>query len=306
MATPPGRLAFVGVAIIPLVSILILHGWSSGPMTQVAKPGDAESVEPDDALSMLQKAVRLVNSQHLAPPRQAPQPEGPACVVWPGLTKYAATCQQETSETGCEQWAFNNACQWLRPGEQFKFCRPAPGDDTDCRDAGKNRCATFAPNCQWLEDGEEFKSPGPAGPTGPPGPPGLPGPPGPPGPPASSPSPTPSPPPTGGPWTIEGTGCTVAGACVQSQNYPSNYGNRASCAITVAAGTSVNKVYFNTETSYDYLVVDGTMHGGTYLPVDGTMHNGTGSSLGASFTPSSIYWTSDGSVVAKGWQLCAA
>lgn len=297
MATPPGRLTFVGVAIIPLVSILILHGWSSGPMTQVAKPGDAESAEPDDALSMLQKTVRLVNSQHLAPPLQALQPAGPACAHGPDDPKYEGICQQETSETGCERWASNNHCQWLRPGEQFKICRSAPGDETACRGAGKNECASFAPNCQWLEDGEEFTSPGPAGPTGPQGPPGLPGPPGPPGPPASSPSPTPtptpSPPPTGGPWTIEGTGCTVAGACVQSQNYPSNYGNEERCTITVAAGTSVNKAYFNTET-YDY------------LKVDDTWHSGTGSSLGASFTPSLISWISDGSVVAKGWQLCAA
>merc|ERR1719336_3578661 len=50
-----------------------------------------------------------------------------------------------------------------------------------------------------------------------------------------------------GTWEVTGTGCTVNGDCIQSNNYPAAYGNDAFCSINVAAVTIVADPTFSTE-----------------------------------------------------------
>jgi len=109
---------------------------------------------------------------------------------------------------------------------------------------------------------------------------------------APTPVPTPAPPP--GTWTITGSGCEMDGNCIQSMNYPQNYGNSESCSveifgqILIAADGS-----FNTESGYDKLVVNDVEWSGTAVDFDGPA-SGT------------ILWSSDSSVTASGWRFCGA
>merc|ERR1740122_788170 len=50
------------------------------------------------------------------------------------------------------------------------------------------------------------------------------------GPPTPAP-PTPAPPPPGT-WELTGDGCTKTGNCIQSNNYPTEYGNNEACTIS--------------------------------------------------------------------------
>ena len=105
-------------------------------------------------------------------------------------------------------------------------------------------------------------------------------------------------------FTITNGSCTLDGPdCVKSPNFPSNYGNRQKCFIGLEGlgaggaweGKAISFSDFNTENRYDKLKVDGTQYSGTAVP-----------DL-ASVTPTAAYieWTSDYSVVKKGWRLCA-
>eukprot|EP00964_Phaeocystis_antarctica_P094808 scaffold61441_cov67-Phaeocystis_antarctica.AAC.2 len=93
--------------------------------------------------------------------------------------------------------------------------------------------------------------------------------------------------------------CTVYGNfrnCVRSPNYPSNYGDSQRCTITPtsrAVGQLLSATAFNTESRYDKLIVNGVTYDGTIGPSNVL--------LGSAFT-----WSSDGSVVRTGWQVCAA
>jgi len=112
-------------------------------------------------------------------------------------------------------------------------------------------------------------------------------------PPTPTPQPTPAPPP--GTWVITGSGCEADGDCVQSSNYPSNYGNNQVCQIQLYGDISIAVDSFATERNYDKLVVGGTSYSGSppsnLANLDGTY---TGS----------ISWSSDFSVTAAGWRLC--
>merc|ERR1712242_552942 len=46
---------------------------------------------------------------------------------------------------------------------------------------------------------------------------------------APTPVPTPAPPP--GTWSVSGSGCSMSGNCIQSNNHPGNYGNNEACTI---------------------------------------------------------------------------
>merc|ERR1719330_698112 len=102
------------------------------------------------------------------------------------------------------------------------------------------------------------------------------------------PAPTPAPPP--GSWSVSGTGCVMDGACVQSNNHPSNYGNNEQCTLTVNA-VPLEVEAFSTESRYDFLTVGGSSYSGTNGPPSGTYSG-------------SITWSSDYSVVNSGWRLC--
>jgi len=108
---------------------------------------------------------------------------------------------------------------------------------------------------------------------------------------APTPAPTPAPPP--GTWTVTGTGCTISGDCIQSNNHPSNYGNNEACEI-VASEVALTVDAFSTESGYDFLTMsNGQSYSGSSGPPSGT-YSGT------------FFWSSDYSVVNSGWKLCKA
>merc|ERR1719158_20885 len=103
--------------------------------------------------------------------------------------------------------------------------------------------------------------------------------------------PTPAPPP--GSWTVSGSGCTMTGNCIQSNNHPGSYGNNEECSIQAAAVT-ITVDAFSTESGYDYLTMsDGVAYSGTNGPPSGT-YSGV------------ITWASEYSVTNSGWKLCKA
>jgi len=103
--------------------------------------------------------------------------------------------------------------------------------------------------------------------------------------------PTPAPPP--GSWVLTGSGCTMNGQCIQSNNYPQNYGNDEECSIQLSGNVPITVEAFNTESRYDILTVEGVRHSGTSGPR-------SGSYAGV------ISWSSDYSVTKSGWKLCKA
>jgi len=109
------------------------------------------------------------------------------------------------------------------------------------------------------------------------------------GPPTPAP-PTPAPPPPGT-WELSGSGCEMDGNCIQSNNYPSNYGNRETCNVILYGDIPLATEAFNTESRYDFLTVGGVRYAGSSGPPSGD-YTGT------------INWKSDGSVVKSGWRLC--
>jgi len=108
-------------------------------------------------------------------------------------------------------------------------------------------------------------------------------------PPTPTPQPTPAPPPF--PGVISGSGCEMNGNCIQSLNYPSNYGNNQQCSIELSGAIPVSVIAFDTETSYDILSVGGSPYSGTSGPSNGA-YSGT------------ITWSSDSSITRSGWKLC--
>jgi len=110
-------------------------------------------------------------------------------------------------------------------------------------------------------------------------------------PPTPTPVPTPAPPP--GTWVVTGSGCTIDGDCIQSNNHPQDYANREQCSIQLYGSIPLSVAAFNTESRYDHLTVGGTRYSGTSGPPNGSY---TGS----------ITWTSDSSITKSGWKLCKA
>merc|ERR1719382_2182699 len=87
--------------------------------------------------------------------------------------------------------------------------------------------------------------------------------------------------------------CTLDGSCVQSANYPQNYGARQKCTVDIDEANSAPIVVesFDVESYFDYLVVDGVRYSGRAGP-DGVAPTG------------SMLWSSDSSVQRSGWRLC--
>jgi len=96
-------------------------------------------------------------------------------------------------------------------------------------------------------------------------------------------------------WGAISGPCTLDGACVQSPNYPQYYSNSQACTIEINAANAAPIVveYFNVESYFDYLLIDG------WKTFSGRRRRPSG------FTPSSsIFWSSDFSVTRRGWRLC--
>jgi len=108
-------------------------------------------------------------------------------------------------------------------------------------------------------------------------------------PPTPTPVPTPAPPP--GTWVVTGSGCTIDGDCIQSNNHPQDYGNSAQCSIQLYGNIQVSVDAFNTESRYDLLTVGGTRYSGSNGPPSGSYSG-------------SITWSSDRSITKSGWKLC--
>jgi len=109
------------------------------------------------------------------------------------------------------------------------------------------------------------------------------------GPPTPAP-PTPAPPPPGT-WELTGSGCQMEGDCINSLNYPANYGNDEACNVQLWGNIPLRFDAFNTESSYDVLSVGGTSYSGTSGPASGNYSG-------------SLNWASDYSVVKSGWKFC--
>merc|ERR1740129_83607 len=113
----------------------------------------------------------------------------------------------------------------------------------------------------------------------------------------STPGPTwaPAPTPAPGTWVVRGSGCEIDGACIQSNNYPSNYGNNEACVVELGGISLAVDGEFATEFRYDELVVGGVSFSGTppsnLATLDGVY---TGS----------LTWSSDYSVTKTGWRIC--
>jgi len=90
---------------------------------------------------------------------------------------------------------------------------------------------------------------------------------------------------------VSGSGCTLSGSCVSSNNHPGNYGNNEQCNIQLFGDIPISVEAFNTEARYDFLTMGGTQYSGSSGPASGT-YSGF------------INWNSDFSIVASGWRLC--
>jgi hypothetical protein len=101
----------------------------------------------------------------------------------------------------------------------------------------------------------------------------------------------------GGYFVVDSGACTVASSatCFRSPNYPSDYANYESCTITVAAHEQVtlSVVAFSTESGYDKLTVNSVQYSGATGP--GGVQVAAGST---------ITFTSDGSTVRSGFEVC--
>mmetsp|Transcript_41619 Transcript_41619/g.89349 ORF Transcript_41619/g.89349 Transcript_41619/m.89349 type:complete len:674 (-) Transcript_41619:54-2075(-) len=99
-------------------------------------------------------------------------------------------------------------------------------------------------------------------------------------------------------WIVSGDCAIVADepACVTSQNYPNYYGVDESCTMNFASGEAMvlSVVSFSTETTYDYLTVNGNDYSGSADGLDGVLASGQ------------MTWVSDFSTTATGWKICAS
>merc|ERR1719482_1149771 len=122
-----------------------------------------------------------------------------------------------------------------------------------------------------------------------------PSPPPPPSPPSPSPPP-PSPLPSSSSWTLLSgpEHCTLSdgGACVTTGG--GQYTNNERCAVRANAPFLVSATTFATERYYDYLTIGGRTYSGSAGPANVRVAAGD-----------ELRWSSDGSVVAQGFTVCA-
>lgn len=76
--------------------------------------------------------------------------------------------------------------------------------------------------------------------------------------------------------------CVADGLCIQSPNYPSNYGAYESCTVYFSNPGTLSADSFSTEKGFDVLNLDGTSFTGLSGPAEMEMH-----------TTSVLTWTSD-------------
>merc|ERR1712129_396933 len=95
-------------------------------------------------------------------------------------------------------------------------------------------------------------------------------------------------------WTISGNGCQTshdASDCIESNNFPGNYGNSESCAIDLHQTLHMKVDSFQTNGPFDYLIVNGDP--------------GYGKSLVSQNVVGVIAWVrSDDHIGQGGWKIC--
>lgn len=91
--------------------------------------------------------------------------------------------------------------------------------------------------------------------------------------------------------TVVSGPCKSSGACCESPNHPSTYGDNQKCELRMSSITSVP--VFNTEAQYDIMTVGGKQYSGVAKPSTGTL---SGNGI--------VQWTSDSSQGATGWKIC--
>jgi len=95
-------------------------------------------------------------------------------------------------------------------------------------------------------------------------------------------------------WRVATGSCIMDNAsCILSPNYPANYTDGESCKIAVNASAAVpiDVKQFNTEDSFDTLLVNCDSYSGTASP--------------QGVTPvQNILWESDVSIASSGWKIC--
>jgi len=97
----------------------------------------------------------------------------------------------------------------------------------------------------------------------------------------------------GGVFSVLGSGCTVSGSCVSSQNYPSHYGNQQSCTVTMTQNVRLAvQSPFEIERNYDWLRINNAAKW-TAGEIPSTLTSG-----------STISWSTDYSVTKDGWKIC--
>lgn len=98
-------------------------------------------------------------------------------------------------------------------------------------------------------------------------------------------------------FTVTSGPCETSsnGACIESSNYPASYSDSEHCDILAEHNiTQLQVEAFDTEGTYDKLVVDGVEYHGTAGP------------QGVALSPgSTVTWTSDHSVSRGSWKVCA-
>jgi len=108
----------------------------------------------------------------------------------------------------------------------------------------------------------------------------------------AAPTPVPTPSPTSHIVVVDGI-CELVGDCVQSPNYPSNYGSYQACTISFRGDGTLSVDDFATENGFDYLIFNGTKYSGLTGPDDGPVTSDT-----------ELFWSSDYSTTHKGWRMC--
>jgi len=96
-------------------------------------------------------------------------------------------------------------------------------------------------------------------------------------------------------WTVASGDCVISGDCLESPNYPEEYGNEQACTILVSPSNTmaIEVSAFQTEENFDHVSVDGNwFSGGEDQGPDGVVPT------------SMITWSSDYTVTAGGWKLC--
>ena len=87
--------------------------------------------------------------------------------------------------------------------------------------------------------------------------------------------------------------CTSTAGCVQSPNFPSDYGNSELCEI-MAPEKALYFTSFSTEGDHDVLTIDGQAYSGSSGPPQGSTSSGI------------ILWNTSADTTASGWQMCTA